>query len=86
MGRNTPKLDAVVDGKLTDDLDSASIFSKVIGYKLSDGYSRDLYLHCRMNFANDLVQTQDPHFMDMGVLSINTLNESGVLGNPDISI
>ena len=34
---NTQKLDAAVDGKLTSDLDSVSIFSKVIGHNLSDG-------------------------------------------------
>ena len=39
-----------------------------------------------MNFANDPVQTQDPHFMDMGIPAINTLNESGVLGNPTTRI
>ena len=60
---HTPKLDAVVDGKLPNDLDSASIFSKVIVHKISDGSSGDLYLRCRMNFADDPVQTQIPQFM-----------------------
>ena len=44
----TQKLDAAVDGKLPDDLNSASIFSKVISHKLSNGFSRDLYLRFRM--------------------------------------
>ena len=39
----TQILDAVVDGKLPEDLDSASIFSKVIGHRLSDGSCGDLY-------------------------------------------
>ena len=46
---NTQKMYAVVDGNLPDDLDSLSIFSKVIGHKLSDGSRDDLYLRCRMN-------------------------------------
>ena len=41
---NTQKLDAVVDGNLPDDLDYASIFSNVIGQKLSNGSINDLYL------------------------------------------
>ena len=81
LGRNTQKLDAVIDGKFLDDLDSASILSKVICHKLSDSISGDLYLRCRTNFTNYPVQTQAPNFMDLGILYINTLNESSVLGN-----
>ena len=80
LSRKTQKLDVVVDGKLPDDLYSVSIFSKVIGQKLLGGSRNDLYLRCRMNLANDPVQSQAPHFMDMGLLATNTLNESGVLG------
>ena len=42
LGRNTQKLDAVVVGNFPNDLDYASIFSKVIGYKLYDISIRDL--------------------------------------------
>ena len=86
LGRNTQELDAVVDVKLPNDLDSVSIFSKMICHKLSDGSSGELYLGCRMNFVNDPVQTQDPHFMDMGLYAINTLNESCFLGSPTTRI
>ena len=79
---NTHKLDAVIDGKLTDDLDSVSIFRKVIVHKLSDGSINDLYLRCRMNFAADVFQTQAPQFMNLGLLTINTLDESGFLVPP----
>ena len=82
LGGNTQKLDAVVDGKLTNDLDYASIFSKFIGHKLSDSSSGGLYLRYRMNFEKYPVQTQAPHFMNMGLSSINKFNESGVLGTP----
>ena len=79
LDSNTQKLDAVVDGKLPDDLDSASIFSKVIGHKISDGSSNDLYLRCRMNYTTDAVQTQVSQFMNLGLPLINTLDESGIL-------
>ena len=52
---NTQKFDAVVDRNLTNDLDSASISSKVIGHKLSHGYIGDFYLCFRMKFADDVV-------------------------------
>ena len=86
LGGNTQKLDAIVDGNLPNDMDYAPIFSKVISHKLSDGSRNDLYLRFRMNPVNDHVQTQSPHFMDMGLLDINTLNESGVLSTPATSI
>ena len=42
LGGNTEKLDVVVDGNLLNDLDYASIFSKVIGHKLSNVSSREI--------------------------------------------
>ena len=38
------KLDATVDGKFPDDLNSTSFFSKLIGHKLSGVSSGDLYM------------------------------------------
>ena len=35
-----------------------------------------------LTFANDTIQTQAPHFMNMGLPSINTLNKISVLGTP----
>ena len=57
LGKKTRKLDAAVNGKLPYDIDSASIFSKAIDHKLSDGSRDDLYSRCRTNFANDNVKT-----------------------------
>ena len=79
-------MDAVVDGKFPDDLYSMSIFRKVIGYKLSGGSRYDLYLRCRMKFVCDDVQTQALQFINLGIPSINTLNEIGILGTPGTKI
>ena len=76
------KLDAVVDEILPDDLDLTSIFSKVIGHKLSNSSSRDLYTRFRMNFAADPIQTQTSQFMDMGLFAINALDEGNGLSTP----
>ena len=80
--RNAQTLDTVVDEKLPDDQDYASFFSKVIGRKLSQGSRDDLYSRFRMNFSSNVVQTEAPHFVDLGLLAINILNESGDLGTP----
>ena len=42
--RNTQQFDASVDGNLADDRDSKAIFSNVLGHKLSDSLSADIYL------------------------------------------
>ena len=78
----TQKLDSVIDGKLPDDLDLASIFSTFISHKLSDGSSRDLYTCCRMNFAADSIQTKTPQLMDLVFSTINALDESSGLSTP----
>ena len=59
-----------------------SIFSKVIGQKLSDGSIGEIYMRCRMNSADDPVQTQTPQFMNLGFFTINALDESSALSTP----
>ena len=76
------KLDAVFDRKLPDDFDITSIFSKVIGEKIFNGSSGDLYKRCRMNFADDPIQTQISQFMDLGLSTINSLDEGSGLSTP----
>ena len=75
-------MDAVVDRKFPDDLDYASILSKVIGNKLSNGSISDLYSRSRMNFTADNIQTQTPKFVDLGLSTINILDESSGLSTP----
>ena len=48
--RNAQNVDTVVDGKLPNNRDYASVFGKVIGCKLSHGSIDDLYPRYRMNF------------------------------------
>ena len=79
---NTKKLDAVVDRKFPDDLNSSSIFSKVIVHKLSESSRSDLYSLCRMSCTADVIQNQSPKFIDLGFLNINALDESTGLSIP----
>ena len=73
LDRQSQKLDVVVDRKLPNNIDSTSIFSKVIGDKLSGGSIQDLYTRCCMNFAADTANIQTPQFLDLGILTINAL-------------
>ena len=82
----TQKLDAVIDRNFPDDLNSASIFNKVISHKLSDSSSGDFYTHCRMNFEAGPVQTQTPQLMDLGFSTINALDEISGLSIPNTGI
>ena len=59
-----------------------SIFRKVICDKLSDGSVRDLYMCCRMNLAEDPIQTQTPQFVVLGLSTINSLYEGSGLSTP----
>ena len=76
------KLDTVVDKKLPNNIDLTSIFSKVIGDKLSDGSRRDLYIRCKMNLTVDPVQTQTPKFADLGISTVGALDEGSVISTP----
>ena len=80
--RQSQKLDAVIDIKLPDNRDLTSILSRVIDDKLSDGSSQFLYTRCRMNLAVDFVQTQIPHFVDLGLVTINAWYEGSGLSTP----
>ena len=83
---NAPKLDTVVDGKFPYDRDYASVSSQVIYRELSHGSRDDLCLLFRMNLLSNVVQTEAPQFVDLGLPAINTLNEIGFLGTPTTSI
>ena len=79
--RQTQKMDAVIDRKFPNNLYLASIFSKAIGDKLSNGSIPDLYMQCSMNVTEYTVQTHTPKFVDMGLSNINALDEGSVLSN-----
>ena len=72
---DTQKFDTSVDRNLANYGDSTSIFSKDISRKLSHSSSADLYLRCWVDFASNSVRTEAPKFMDVGLPTVNTLNE-----------
>ena len=78
--RNAKKLDTAVGKNFPNDWYSASVFSKAIFCNLSHGSSNYLYLSCRMKFSINVVQTEVPQFVDLGLPAVNTLNELGILG------
>ena len=58
----------------------------LIGDKLSDGYSRNIYIRSRMNLTEDTAQTQIPLFVHLGILNINVLDEGSGLSTLTIRI
>ena len=75
-------MDTAFDRKFPDDQDSASVFSKVIGCELSHISCADIYSRCWMEFASNVVQTEAPQFIDLGLPAVSTSDEFGILGNP----
>ena len=75
-------MDNSVDRKFPDDQDYASIFSKVIGRELSHGSSADIYSLYWMDFASNIVQTEESQFMDLGLTAVNTSDEFSIQGTP----
>ena len=80
--RQCLKLDATVDRKFSNNPDSTSIFSKLIGDKLSDGSSQGLYTRCRMNLMAYRIQILTPQFVDLGLSTIDELNKGSGLSTP----
>ena len=80
--KDTQKMDTSIDRKLPDDQYSASIFRKLIGCEIYLGSSTDLYLNCRIDFASNIVQTEAPQIVDLGLLAVNTSDELIIQGSP----
>ena len=79
---DTQKLDTSVDIKFPNDWYSTSIFRKLIGREISHGSSADIYLRCWMDFASDVVQTEAPYFLELGLSAVNTSDEVGIFDTP----
>ena len=75
INRNTQIFDAYVDGKLANDGDSMSIFSRLLGRELFHSPSADIFLRCRMDFKSNAIRTKATNFMDLGLPDVNMLYE-----------
>ena len=86
VGGNSQNFDACVDGNLTDDGDSAAIFSKVLGRELSNRLITYIYSRCRLDFMSNAVVTKAPYFVHMGLLSLNASDVFNAFGTPDTKV
>ena len=59
-----------------------TIFTEVLGDKLSDSSIPDIYTSYRMNLASDTVNIPEPQFVDLGLSTINSLDKDTSLWNP----
>ena len=75
-------MDTSINQKFANILVSPPIFFEVLIDKLSNSYSRDLYIQFRMNFAADPVNIPAPQFVCLGISTINALDKSASLWTP----
>ena len=68
---NNQKLDTSIDRKLSN-----------FGCELSHGSSAEPYSRCRMDFSSNYFQTLASHFVELGIMATNTLDEVNIFGNP----
>ena len=80
--RQSQKLDAAIDRNLSNNRDSTSIFRKVVCEKLSNGSIQGLYTRFRMNLAVYTFQSHTPKLVDLGISTINALDEGSGLSTP----
>ena len=70
-------LDTSIHGVYEKHRDPEPTWSKIIGHKLSEKSSADVYLLCPMNLARDAVLAESPNFIGLGLSYINTSDELG---------
>ena len=80
--RDTQKFDTLIDGELAEDGDSNTIFSKLIGQELSHGSRADIYSLFRMDFMSNVVKTEVPNFVNLGLTAVTASDEFSTFCNP----
>ena len=75
-GRNAELFDAPIDGTLAANGHYTSYFSGVICLEAVSGEVADVNAHERMNFASNSVLGETPKFVDLGLLSANTVDKT----------
>ena len=80
---NTPgDCNVSVRSPFSNDGDSKSIFSNVIGRELSDSPRVDIYLRCWVDLMSNTVRTEAPNFMDLGIPAVNASDGFNAFGTP----
>ena len=82
VSRNTQNFDASVDGISANDRDSTDIFRKVLGRELFDSLGTEIYSRCWVDFTSNVVVTEAPDFVHLGLPDVNALDEFSTFGTP----
>ena len=80
------KVDTSIDRQFTNNLVAPPIFTQVLVEKLSHSSSRYLYTRCRMNLAAYPDNVTALQFVNLGISTINSLDECTILWIPDIRV
>ena len=80
--RNAPIFNTCINGNFSVNEDPSSILRKVIGRELSNKYSANVYLRCRVNSMINDVGTETPDFVHLRLPAVNAANEFRSISNP----
>ena len=75
VSRKNQKFDTSVDRNLADDGYYTSIFRKLLGQELSYSLCANIYLRCWLDFTSNVVGTEAPNFVRLGLLAVNASDE-----------
>ena len=80
--RQSNILDTSSNQQFTNNMVTPPIFAEVLGEKISNSSSRDIYTLCRMNLVAYPINIPAPQFMDLGLSNINPLDKISSLWTP----
>ena len=75
--RNSQPFHTSINGNSSEHRYPMPNFSKLIGRKLSENSSADVYARSQVNFTHDTVLAESPNFMNMGLSSVHRSDELG---------
>ena len=73
--RNSQPFHTSVNENSDENGDPKATFSKLIGRKLSNNSSADVYSLCWVKFTRDAVLTKSPNFMNLGLSPVHASDE-----------
>ena len=79
---NSKKLKTSINGFFAQERGFKPICSKLVGCKFSDNSSVNVNLRCEMNFVSNAVFTQNPNFINIRLVSVNTIYKLGSVSVP----
>ena len=75
-------MDASIYGNFSNNPVAPPVLTQVFSDKISDGSSRDLYVHCGVNLVSDPVNPVAPQFVTHGFSTVDEMNKGAGIWRP----